>query len=889
MATVTYDDRSFLIDGKRIWLVSGSIHYFRVPAGLWRDRLLKAKRAGLNCICTYVAWNYHETEEGNWELEGEKDLAAFVRLAGELGLYVILRPGPYICSEWDSGGLPGWLAAKGVVAYRTNNASFTHYYDKYFRKVLPHLADLQVSRGGNIILIQNENEYQQTSMPDRLAYLDFISQLFRRSGFDIPIINCNLFTDPPLPDSVECVNGWASLVQLLKRMRLRQPHAPLLVTEFWDGWFDNWGCDHQQRDARETARRALEALGCGAQYNYYMWHGGTSFGFWSGRHCGGDGRYHTTSYDFDAPLAEGGGLTEKYFATRLVNLTANHMGRFFASAALEQPGVSVHDSTDVLNLTGALGNWAIVTNNGREDITTAKISLPEGETLEVSLAPFGAAAIPVELDLSESQMLDYANLTPLGLFGERLLVLHGPAGWAGRISINGKELRQEVPKGSEPVVVEHEGVLIALVNSEAAMYAWPLDDRIVFGPAFVGESAEDVVHAKGSRQHVELSFEGKLTHRKQGASAPRASIPPRLGTWKRLGVSTEPVDEDLAWESIAGPMDVDQLGRHYGYVWYRVEVEQARARKRQLYLPDCEDRATVFLNGQRLGIWGRGPGAQRTPLSAPFKRGDNVLTILQDNLGRFNYGSRVGERKGLYGPIYDAKPLRVAKFKLKAMDSFPRRLVPRQLTQLLPQLKQQQAWTAEVNIPLTKVAPIHVSFAGLPHHVAVLVNERAVGFFVCEGENFGDVTLGSELRRGRNVVRLLLWGDVSPKSLESVKFHSLVENLTDQGKWSVRTWDTPAEGALTVGKDLPAWYATHFSRPTTDEPVFVHLTGSSKGQLYLNQHNVGRFWSIGPQHDYYLPSCWMEDENELVLFDEEGNSPSRSKLVVRPCGPYRDA
>jgi len=456
MGEVTYDDRCFLIDGRPIWLVSGSVHYFRIPAALWADRLLKAKRAGLNCISTYVPWNFHEPREGRWNFEGDRDVAGFIRLAGELGLYVILRPGPYICGEWDFGGLPGWLTAKSGMAYRTSNAAYTHYYDKYLANLLPRLAEFQVSRGGNILCIQNENEYTFTTMPERLSYLQFISQLFRRSGFDIPIITCNLLSDPPVPEAIECINTWDQGIQQAKHLHLRQPAMPLLVTEFHSGWFDTWGQEHQRRDPQEVARRALELLGCGAQVNYYMWHGGTNFGFWAGRSSASEAAYVTTSYDFDAPLAEGGGLREKYYDTKLVNMLANHMGPYLAECLMDEPGVDVHDQTNVLNMYGPAGRWAVVTNNGREEVASARLSLPEGQELSVSLEPLGAVAVPVELRLTPTVTLDYANLMPLGFFAGKFLLLHGPADWPGEVSVNGKTCRCKVPQGDHVEIIDHE-------------------------------------------------------------------------------------------------------------------------------------------------------------------------------------------------------------------------------------------------------------------------------------------------------------------------------------------------------------------------------------------------------------------------------------------------
>lgn len=890
MATITYDESSFVVDGKRIWLVSGSVHYFRVPSALWRDRLLKAQRAGLNCISTYVAWDFHEAREGEWELGGDRDVAAFVRLAGELGLYVILRPGPYICAEWDCGGLPGWLSAKTGLNYRTSNAAFTHYYDKYLAHVLPLLADQQVTRGGNIVLIQNENEYYMTTMPDRLNYLEFISQLFRRSGFDIPIINCNGFTDPPLPDSVECVNGWQRLVQQCKRMRTRQPQAPLLVTELWCGGYDRWGGQHHEREAHDVARRAMEVLGCASQFNYYMWHGGTNFGFWGSRLPGCDDAYQTTSYDYDAPLAEGGGLTEKYSLTRLVNMLANHMGTFLAGCVMEEPRVGVHDSTSVLNATGPAGRWAVVTNNGRDDIDSALLSLPDGVELTVPLHPFGAAAVPVGLRLATTVTLDYANLTPLGLFFDHVLVLHGPPGWPARVSVNGEPICESVPESDEPKVITREDLSVVLIHSDVAMRTWLVEDTLVFGPDFVGEELEQVVPKRGSKQYALLTAEGKLTHKKvrAGESSRAKPRPPRLGTWKRVSVCTEPVSDDLEWQKLDRPRDVDRLGAHYGYAWYRIDVEQKRARKRNLLLPGCADRATIFANGNLVGTWGCGDGASRKPVPVNLKRGTNRLTLLIDNLGRVDYGSRLGELKGLSDHIYDAKPLRTRKFKLKQQETFSKRLVPRALSHMTAELEAGPIWSAEMDLTLTTVTPVHMSFRQLPHHLAVTCNDRVVDFFPCHGSNYGQVTFGSELRKGKNRLSLLLWGDVTAKVLDRIAFYTLEEPLSAGAAWGFRPWRVPEEGGPVVGKDQPAWYSIHFSRPDGQMPLFLRILGARKGQIFLNRHNVGRFWTIGPQQSYYLPACWLEDKNELLIFEESGRIPAKSRLEFRPLGPYKD-
>ncbi|HDZ22326.1 hypothetical protein LCGC14_0203740 [marine sediment metagenome] len=888
MATVTFDDNSLLIDDQRVWLVSGSIHYFRVPSELWRDRLLKAKRAGLNCISTYVAWNFHEPIEGQWDMSGDRDVAEFVRLAGELGLYVIVRPGPYICGEWDFGGLPGWLTAKTGMTYRTNNAAFMHYFDKYFRQLLPKLAELQVTRGGNIILIQNENEYMVGDTPDGRAYVEFISQLFRRAGFEIPILTCNMFSGPELPERIECMNAWEGADRAMKRAHYLQPGAPLIMPEFWPGWFDSWGAaDHETRDDEEVARRAMEIVGCGAQFNYYMFHGGTNFAFWGSHLVSAPDAYQTTSYDYDAPLAEGGGLTDKYYLTRLVNMLANHMGPYLAPAFMEDPGAWIHDGTDSRNLIGALGRWVFVTNNGQEDVMDVTISLPDGEKLlRISLEPFGAAAIPIDMALTPTVTLDYANCTPLGFFGRKVLVLHGPEGWPAEVSIEGKVLTGEIPEADdEPLIFECEELRVVLISSELAMRTWWVNETLVFGPTFVGETLADVVCKKSAKLYYLLDAEGLLTTKKlkPSTTSPRKTAP-RLSAWRRVSVCSEPIDE-ADWKKLDRPRDVDRLGLHYGYVWYRVQVDQPRQVRKNLFLPDCADRATIFLNGARVGVWGAGADAKRRPMAATFKRGTNTLTILTDNLGRLNFSADIGERKGLYGHIHDASPLPARKFRINAEESFSRRIVPRHKAHLISRLEKSPVASAQCDISMRKVTPVHLSFSGLGFPVAVLCNDRPVGLFE---RGHGQITLQSELKTGRNVVKLLLWtSEVSAKLLTNFHFHQLNESVTQGGRWSFRPWMLPKEGGRVVGKNLPAWYASKFRYNPTGVPLFLHILAAKKGQVFLNGRNVGRFWTIGPQHYYYLPECWLQQQNELLLFTEGGENPSGSRLEYRPLGPFK--
>ena len=886
MPTIRYDDRSYFIDDRRLWLCSGSVHYFRTPHQLWRDRLLKAKRAGLNCIDTYVAWNFHEMQEGKWDFAGDRDVAAFVRTAGELGLYVILRPGPYICSEWDFGGLPAWLSTKSGISYRVANATYMHYLDKYLGQVLRRLSDQQVTRGGNIILIQNENEYVLTPMPDRLNYCQFISQLFQRAGFDIPVITCNYASLPQIPHSIECWNTWGDEIQSLKRLRAFQPHAPMLMTEFWDGWFDYWGQPkHSVRPAREVARRALEITGCGGQYNYYMWHGGTNFAFWASRLIATDASYQTTSYDFDAPLAEGGGLTPKYYMTRLVNLFATHFGAFIAQGKWDASCGTVTGGTQALTLNGPAGKIIVVTNNGDDKVTTAKLSLPDGKReLEVPLAAFGAVAIPVDIRLSEGVVLNHANVMPLGLFGQGNLVLHGPAGWEARISINGSEIRHKVPEKPLAEALEHQGVHIVLVNSELAQRCWEHEGSLIIGPDFLGEGEKDVIAPAGARQYQVLMPDGQLHVAKYPSAAPAKREAPKLSRFARVWTCMEPAQEGLTWQKIDRPKDLAALGVHYGYGWYRLEVDSPRAAKVMLCLSECEDRATIFLNGQSHGVWGRGPDATREPIATPLKRGRNSLVFLADNLGRDNLGPNLGSPKGIFGPIWDAQGI-AKKFKLHPDGEFHRRLVPRLYSHMVDALAAKPLWRAEMSFSLSPVKPVLVTWTGVEHDVAVLCNQRQAIFQpACGGH--GQVLLQSELQRGGNKLELLLWGDVKEETLSKVRLYQLGDLTPTSGTWSFRRWEAPQGSNHVAGKDLPGWFRCEFPHKPAAGPLFLHMGGAGKGQIYLNGHNIGRYWNLPPQQRYYLPEPWLSAKNVLQVFDERGIAPTGCRLEYCGGGPY---
>lgn len=324
---LTHDQDGFRRADRPHRIVSGALHYFRVHPDLWEDRLTRLRALGANTVDTYVPWNFHETAPGKADFTGGRDLGRFLRIAQDLGLDVIVRPGPYICAEWDFGGLPARLLAIDGLRLRCSDPRFEAEVDGWFDLVVPEVLPYLASRGGPVVAVQIENEYG--SYGNDVRYRAHIEQALLERGID-----CMLFTaDGPedamlqggtVPGRLATATFGAKPAERLAYLRRYQQSGPLTAMEFWIGWFDHWGEEHHVRPVEEAAGSLDELLATGASVNLYMAHGGTNFGFWAGaNHTGsrpGDPGYEptVTSYDYDAPIGEAGELTAKFHAFREV-------------------------------------------------------------------------------------------------------------------------------------------------------------------------------------------------------------------------------------------------------------------------------------------------------------------------------------------------------------------------------------------------------------------------------------------------------------------------------------------------------------------------------------------------------------------------------------------
>ena len=315
------ENGKFLLNGKPFTVISGAMHYFRIPREYWRDRLTKLKECGFNTVETYVCWNLHEEHEGKFDFSGMLDISEYLSIAESLGLYVILRPGPYICAEWEAGGLPAWLLRDGKIAIRCGDPLFLEKVKRYFHALFDELRPHFSANGGNIIMIQIENEYG--SYGDDKDYLRALADIYRECGVDALLFTSD-GTEPwmlyggSLGEILCTANFGSNPESNFAAIRSFRPGQPLMCSEFWSGWFDHWYEKHHTRDASDTANVLDRILSAGASVNVYMFHGGTNFGFMNGANLVDTYSPTVTSYDYCAPLSECGDLTPSYYAIRNV-------------------------------------------------------------------------------------------------------------------------------------------------------------------------------------------------------------------------------------------------------------------------------------------------------------------------------------------------------------------------------------------------------------------------------------------------------------------------------------------------------------------------------------------------------------------------------------------
>lgn len=886
-----------LIDGQPFYLLSGCIHYFRWPRAEWRPLLEQARAFGLNTIDTVIPWNRHEPNPGVFDFAAEADLGAFLDLCHELGLKAIVRPGPYICAEWENGGLPAWLTADPDIRLRTDDERYLNPLLRWFDTLMAILAPRQHGNGGPIILCQIENEHWASTVYAHDGHQATLARAAEERGIAVPQYTCM----GAMPGRPELRNGWSGIAEKLEQTRRLWAENPLIVSELWSGWFDNWG---DSRQARKTAAKLdmilhqLTAVGCSG-FSHWMWAGGTNFGYWGGRTVGGDSIHMATSYDYDAPISEFGIAREKAYVARRHHLFLATLGADLAAVLAEAGsggltvigppvvrGRSEGGSAPYRNLSAgpdAPEAWqqfrCTFLENPTQEAQIHQVFLDEPAChLSVEVEPATIKPIFCHMPLSSRVKLVAHTGRILGFWRAPeldRLIIYGREGEQGRLQLAfGADYAMSVERVSPGVHVEIEGQQVLLrywIGDEPGRISLHMGER--------------------SFQVILLSQARAERYGLKGEDTSPPSRPLRLPV-EALAVHEHSANE--GWQALTRPLPLERLECDYGYGWYRAELELATPLDDTLAAPHLSDRVTVLAGGERIGTFGIDPDGPHFALPLRLAAGSHDLRLLADNLGRFNYGAALGEHKGLLDTLYlggrqeDISDgwtalWQEAAFAGEALaHAHPHALrADREAVHLGHfAFEGPTVWLLR-ELAITPQRRYILHLTGDRNSGALFVNGTALERFSRHrsgGLIHADIT--NLLRPdGPNVLSLNIQNYAAAPWRATLLSYDPARPLT--ARWGFCAGVSPDE-QREPPEHGPAFYRSRFTRsslPKELAAIRLRVAGLAKGQIWLNGRNVGRFWQIGPQEDYKLPVSWLGDENELLIFAEAGRAEHVTVLV----------
>jgi hypothetical protein len=985
--SVTYDGRSFMVDGRRIWLVSGSIHSTRIPRELWEERIWAARLAGLNCIETPVFWNRCEPRPGQFDFTGENDIRHFVELVGKAGMYCILRPGPFVGAQWDMGGLPPWLLSVKNIKLRTANQPFLESCSRYITKLAEQVRDLQITSpgtplsphlpgGGPIVLIQNESGWTGGDDKEADGYLGELARYFRESGFSVPTVNSNNLWQgvegeidcwtSASPFSTAAAGPFGSsggsgggggggpaggdLLGTLRQLATVRPDQPRIVIDLEVGASAVWGGPGIPAEpAGSLLHRLGQVLAAGGQFNISPFCGGTNFGFWGGRLPDQHHAYITASRDHGAPLSETGQPAVSFAAVRRLCTFASRFGRIFANLDPGYRPVAIapaHESSGdkrrasspsspavtLVHASGPQGSLAMIfappmgdaagegDRSSADDVRSYSLILADGTSIPVSIGRDGLAWCIFDAYLGGRARLDYCGLSAFAVLG-RAFVVFGPAGTEGVLSINGSPLHVTVPKGrSAPAVVEHEGVTVVVCSQEQIDTAYIADDAIFIGASGLTRAGEPIampaarqclrISADGAQKSISAvqpgptGMPGMMLH--LAPSPTSAGGKPHgdkvaISDWMMATMSDYCDGSSARFASIDGPADLAMLGSPYGYGWYRLRLKSPSGGKSRLAIPSGGDRMHLALDGEPLGILGYGPGAA-ADVPVTLKKGQATLVILAENLGRVAGGVQISESKGVYGDIFQVEPVKAAKPALKTGDPVDVLSFRSPLFEVQPgdiTHPERITWTLQHR----KKTAIIFSIGSFSGRGLLIVNDKPIAF-IERGGGTRHILGADHLRSGTNTVQIAILperGDqeeleeqlAALSASGAVTFCEAIQSISAGAEWAFAKWEMPRPTAYQKFKPggargCPAWWRAHFRPAASQQALLFEAAGLTKGQLYVNDRHVCRYFvatpdgkHIPPQQFYYIPAPWLrpDEENELLIFDEHGGNPSKCRLL----------
>lgn len=911
-ASIEYDHKSFWIDGERVFLNSAAINYFRMPQQEWRDILVKAKLAGINCIDVYFAWNYHEPQEGQWDFDGDKDCELFLQLCKQLGLWVIARPGPFICAEWDFGGLPWWLTQKQNIKYREKNEPFLHYVDLYFDKIIPIISRNQITAGGPVILVQVENEYaHHASDEEGKEYLDYLRDGMQKRGINVPFISCV----GGVEHAIETANFWSNAQNHYNHLVKKQPDTPKIVTEFWTGWFEHWGgasANHKTPALYE--KKIMDVIRTGfTGLNHFMFFGGTNFGDWGGRTVGASDIFMVTSYDYNAPINEFGTLTPKYFSAKRLGYWVNALEQFITEACDTEA-----DVVSSIPCTVRVKQWKeqklLFVEHEQEERTTIHLALENEPDLQVTVEPGQIMPVLINYQLTPEIKMTYNSwvggfekiddLDTLLIYAESgqrsVLRLEGDEQWTydGGLPVlytienEGKTITFDFCHFHTPQVLEvccgNRSLRIIVLDQPMMDRTWWLHEngnkQLVIGADSIVEQ-EDGTFALGFRStRSKVKVFGQLSTVSNDQSwtlnakekcmektflmTLQAPALPDLSNWQWAQEELSSTDDAVKYEE---PVGFAEQGQGFGYLIYSTEIVSDSNRTTTVVLSELQDPVRVYVNGKETALI-------RNMFSAaveiPLKQGKNVLQFFVQHMGRYNFSHFLGESKGINGKVYLDGHVEDIRQGWMSSDH--------EVIHLDKTCRVDKSAVLKKSVYLKDTFD-HVLLTGVIGE-NLQVNGKRVNIGPYRyWYKYHCIDLSSYMKPGENIIEMNYF--TSPVQTLNLIYCSSSKPLND---WSIQRLTSEKKREWLELNHLsdepyPRWFRCAFQMPVLSPKVKtalkIRMTGMGKGTIWLNGYNLGRYWQIGPQEDYKIPLAWLEEHNELLLFDEEGRNPAQIELL----------
>ena len=932
-SAINFDGRGFLVHGKRTFIMSGGMEYARVPHQLWRDRLLRLKRDGFNCVEVYTFWDFHEPHPGQFDFSGDHDLDAFLKLVHSLGLYAICRVGPYYCAEWDSGGFPVWLRFVPNLGVRENNPAFLAAVDRFWDHLMPIVAANQINHGGSVILVQLENEHLDgggTDLPN--AYFVHLRDKAVSLGLQVPYFFSGLHHGGDPAGN----HPWSSAGRT----------SPWMTTEFWSVNFDRYNQTEANADTYE--RRIWKILAYGGNgLNIYMLHGGSNFGYTNNDE-------DAASYDYGSAIGQAGDLRPTYYRFKRAALFAQSFAPILENsdnATETYQSAATNPDVHITARTSPSGTILFLDNPGKSAVKT-QVKEADGSLFPsagpLTLAPGQIAPIVRDFPLLPGVTLERA--TPLlgiqhngsmttivsdGTLGDTAELrfrVTSPVTHNHGFVVHGNVVTASDLVGKNEVTelsfrAGGQTVRFLSVSKDASDHAWFVGDSVVVGPEYVGDTATQngkttlLTESRDGHPSTGLIYSPKASlsplYPQPGSFAldahgpfPEAKYIPVLSAWQMLPGDAEaaPSYPDTSWLQSQNAPAMGADGDASAYAWYRTAVSVPAAGAYTLKFTDGGDWASVFVNGRHSAS---APIKEGVPVTLPAGR--SQIAVLAAHYGRPKEFGHMGpidtlDAKGLLGPVVLDKGniagTALTAWHVQANADADHAAPPADTAgagwtdgTAGPDIfagRRGYAWYV-TTLPQSSGAHHRLHFENVDDSATVFLNGKQVASHQGWGQPFDAPLDAAWTPTGPNTLAVLVQNTGGGGGVQGAV---TLQALAAGDEIAVTNWkmhggiaEPPTltgwkAGAAATANGAPAYFRMTFRgglpAATGPHPILrVTTAGLSRGFVWLNGHNLGRYPEKIPINGLYLPEPWLNaGVNTLVIFDEEGHAPSDVTLTV---------